>query len=62
MNKLAFTVARRSDFGTRRVPGLEEGDTVPLERVGHLLRPLFEPTASRGRHDRYRSTSRASAP
>ena len=27
---------------------------VPLERVGLLLRLLFDPRPSRGRHDRYR--------
>jgi len=41
-------------FGMQLMPELEEGETVPLERVGLMLRLLFEPRASRGRHDRYR--------
>jgi DNA-binding HxlR family transcriptional regulator len=41
-------------FGMDLMPELEEGDVVPLERVGLLLRLLFDPRASRGRHDRYR--------
>jgi DNA-binding HxlR family transcriptional regulator len=41
-------------FGMQLMPELEEGETVPLERVGLMLRLLFEPKASRGRHDRYR--------
>jgi DNA-binding HxlR family transcriptional regulator len=41
-------------FGMDLMPELEEGDVVPLERVGLLLRLLFDPRPSRGRHDRYR--------
>jgi DNA-binding HxlR family transcriptional regulator len=41
-------------FGMDLMPELEEGDVVPLERVGLMLRLLFDPRPSRGRHDRYR--------
>jgi DNA-binding HxlR family transcriptional regulator len=41
-------------FGMDLLPTLEEGEVVPLERVGLMLRLLFDPRPSRGRHDRYR--------
>jgi DNA-binding HxlR family transcriptional regulator len=41
-------------FGLPLMPTLADGDTVPLERVGLLLRILFQAGATRGRRDRFR--------
>jgi DNA-binding HxlR family transcriptional regulator len=41
-------------FGLPLMPTPEAGDEIPLERVGLILRILFEPEATRGRRDRFR--------